>query len=77
MMKINIIKVKLHLILFHPADVAVGKSIIFPVSFINPISCPKFVDFGIQFIPFVDVDEIFIIFSLILHEKSMNIPDDF
>ena len=36
--------------------------------------CPKFEEFRQHFIPFVD--EIFINFSLIVHEKSLNIPDD-
>ena len=38
------------------------------------MSCPKFDEFREQFIPFVD--DFFINFSLIVHEKSLNIPDD-
>ena len=38
------------------------------------MSCPKFDEFREQFIPFVD--DFFINFSLIIHEKTMNIPDD-
>jgi len=38
------------------------------------MSCPKFDEFRKQFIPFID--DFYINFSLIVHEKSLNIPDD-
>jgi len=62
------------LILVYPANFVAVDSIVFPVLHIELCSCPKLDEFRVQFIPFVD--DIFINFSLIIHEKPLNIPDD-